>query len=496
MAMQGVAIEFRSVWKDISNWKGADWRRIGRAALPVAGAALCGAGALCVRKQRDPPEANVLATHGTFRCVPRSSLVQESLPTATSIDGALKDAGADLVTLRRTARRLRGPIERDLMVSELQLRQEAGLQRASVYQALVKKWEAAGYFSEPVERTRPRPKFIGVDPVTQVDETYGRDIGCEVPLCLLGEKAAPAKNEETGPQTLSPEDWSAAAASLERHGAVVIRNLLPLQQVGALRQRLHLHSSALDVARSQGKLAPEAVPVREFDDGPLQEEDEQLEPRMSTPGRRHYYIRGRPLEEAVKIAQAGAMPLVCELLDRQRQAAGLPEDCKPYVSEVQLMISDPCAIDQFWHVDNAAPGVTLVVPLTAIPEDMGVTFLLAGSHHLFEEGSRMSCLGACIGSLLSGNSIPAVTMAPGDAFLYDSRLLHRTAANRRYERTSAVLVFRYDYQRPPGMGLVAAQGWSWAGNFLAALHRVYGALPGPVKESASTDSFQAKSALQ
>ena len=42
----------------------------------------------------------------------------------------------------------------------------------------------------------------------------------------------------------------------------------------------------------------------------------------------------------------------------------------------------------------------------------------------------------------------------GDAFLYDSRLLHRSAANRRYDRTAAVLVFRYDFERPPGMGCV------------------------------------------
>eukprot|EP00435_Cladocopium_sp_Y103_P075387 s7_g57.t1 len=38
---------------------------------------------------------------------------------------------------------------------------------------------------------------------------------------------------------------------------------------------------------------------------------------------------------------------------------------------------------RFWHVDNAASGVTLIVPLTPVPEDMGATLLLPGSHQLF-----------------------------------------------------------------------------------------------------------------
>lgn len=98
-------------------------------------------------------------------------------------------------------------------------------------------------------------------------------------------------------------------------------------------------------------------------------------------------------------AQKGALPLVWEHLSRQRAAAGRQD--WPYVSEVQLMVSEPCATDQsgllskgprvsrvrFWHVDNASSGLTLVVPLTAVPEDMGATLLLPGSHGLFSQAS-------------------------------------------------------------------------------------------------------------
>lgn len=34
--------------------------------------------------------------------------------------------------------------------------------------------------------------------------------------------------------------------------------------------------------------------------------------------------------------------------------------------QVQLLVTDPCAIDQFWHVDNTAPGLTLFIPLTQV----------------------------------------------------------------------------------------------------------------------------------
>eukprot|EP00435_Cladocopium_sp_Y103_P000559 s7171_g1.t1 len=50
--------------------------------------------------------------------------------------------------------------------------------------------------------------------------------------------------------------------------------------------------------------------------------------------------------EAVASAQAGALPLVWEHLCRQQVARRDMEAMRPYISEVQLMVSDPCAADQ------------------------------------------------------------------------------------------------------------------------------------------------------
>eukprot|EP00439_Symbiodinium_sp_Y106_P073893 s3505_g14.t1 len=474
--MEGVTLEFRKAWHDLSKMK-IDWQSLGRRSLPFVAASALSTGALILWKQQVPPKADLLAASCTFRCA------ADTLP---GVAERLRSAGAEaaeVAALRLAARRLRGPIERDLMRCQLEERKLHQIQDVrALYARLVEEWRQAGFFREPLEAKRPRAANSGIDLVTQIDESYGRDIGSEVPLCLLAETEKVDADPASVPRLLPPEEWSAAADALERHGVAVLRGMLTLKEVGELRERVHLHSSAMDIARS--RCPPEAVPVREFNHEALQAEDEELEPFMSAPGRQHYYLRGRIFEQAVRAAQRAAIPLVWEVLCRQHTAAGFLQTTKPYVSEVQLMTSDPCATDQFWHMDNTAPGLTLVVPLTAVPEDMGATLVLPGSHRLFgQELGLFAKTRAFMSSLLLANSRPAVTLDPGDAFLYDSRLLHRTAANRRYDRMAAVLVFRYDYERPPGIGLLGSQLFSWCGNCLSGFHRFYCRLPGPLDSS-------------
>eukprot|EP00438_Fugacium_kawagutii_P015617 Skav212788 [mRNA] locus=scaffold159:415969:421050:- [translate_table: standard] len=464
--MELIFYELRQTARDVLSLN-TDWRRIPRRAAPFAAAATLGAGALWARKRQVPPESNFLGACDF------SKQLQEKLKS-------------DFAALQRAARRFRGPIERDLM----QAHSKDGAM--STMNQLIEQWKEAGFLSEPLKFKRPREANPGIDLITQVDESYGRDIGSEVPLCMI--------EANNPPRTVSSEDWATAADALEKHGAVILQNMISLEQLGQLRERLYLQSSMVDLIRWKG--SPHAAPLREFSAEPLQAEDEDLEPHISTQGRQHFYLRGRIFEEAVAHAQAGAMPLVWEHLCRQQAASPAMGSMKPYVSEVQLMLSDPCAEDQFWHVDNAASGLTLMVPLTALSEDMGAALLLPGSHRLFGPEGFGRRVRGFLASLLSTERPPAVTLAAGDALLYDARralvvvkiktkscqnrhqtmwLLHRLAANRRYDRMGAVLVFRYDFERPPGMGLVAAQIWSWTGNLLSGFHRFYGMLPGPTK---------------
>lgn len=200
-----------------------------------------------------------------------------------------------------------------------------------------------------------------------------------------------------------------------------------------------------------------------------------MEPVSSTLGRKHIYLRERALEEAVSFVQAGVMPLVWEHLIRAPAAAA---GKKAYVSEVQLLVTDPCAADQYWHIDNRSHGLTLVVPLTTVPANLGASLFIPGSHHLFQtDQGRVTRWKSFLSSVL-GSDGPLVTpMLAGDALLYDSRCIHRGTVNRRYDRSSVALVFRYDYERPPGLGMFMAQFLSWSGNTLSVLHRFYSLLP-------------------
>lgn len=459
---QGVVLEFYSAVHDIRG-RSTNWQRLAVRSLPLAAAAAVGTGALCIRKRQDPPTKDFLGRHASFRC--------QGLQNNNEVEHSLEQLQVDVPALRRAARRMCGPIERDLMTAERAATTE-GVARASAYSRLVEKWRAAGCLSEPLERDTRRLWKIGVDSVSLVDDSYGRDVGCEVPLCLLREKG----DDEL--QSLGPEEWAGAANALETHGVALLHTLVPLSQVSALRNRLNVVASALDTSRA-GNTSQTLVPIREYDCSPLLEEDPELMFVTSTSGRRHFSLRGRLLEDVVRQVQAGAMPLVWEHLDRVAAASSLPPRRRPYVSEVQLIISDPCAEDQFWHVDNTAPGLTLFVPLTDVPVEMGPTLFLPGSHHLFQqELGRFTRVRSFLASTLASDGVAVGAMGPGDALVYDSRIVHRGAANRKYNRTRVALIFRYDFERPPGMGPVGTQIMSWAGNALSCFQSFYATLPG------------------
>jgi len=478
-------------------------RRWGVRTLPVVAATTGGMGLLWSRKRGHPPDADFLGHRARFNCFARSALEgQGLLPSGAVVRQALVDVGADIESLRRTAKRLRGPVERDIAAAEcLLLPSDAApaspkepddrdttpshraacalgpiadavvggeVGRRQLYRSLVEKWRAAGYLDEPVERRKAAAEDLGLNFVTQEDESYGRDVGCEAPLFWLADDC------EVG-NGLSAADWAAAADALDKHGVVLLRTFLPLSHVAQLRERLGIHASVLQRSK---KSAVGTGPVREYNAAPLEEGEPDLEPVVSSVGRRHFYLRGRALEEAIRHVQAGAMPLVWEHLSH---ASGATLGRVPYISEVQMIVTDPNASDQFWHIDNCSQGLTLFVPLTPVSEDIGPTLFLPGSHHLFEgERTYGQRFRSCSSSLLESDGITAGVMSAGDALLYDSRILHRCGANRLYDRTRIALYFRYDFDRPPGFGITGTLLVTWCGRLLACFQRFYGALPSGV----------------
>ncbi|CDJ36535.1 LOW QUALITY PROTEIN: uncharacterized protein EMH_0089590 [Eimeria mitis] len=101
-----------------------------------------------------------------------------------------------------------------------------------------------------------------------------------------------------------------------------------------------------------------------------------------------------------------------------------------FVSEMQTVNADALALPQSWHRDNSHRGLTVVLPLVPINSGNGPTELLPGSHLLSgEEGNSwlqwLRSLPAFLKAAVEGGSTVKAEIEPGDALVYDSRLLHR-----------------------------------------------------------------------
>jgi ectoine hydroxylase-related dioxygenase (phytanoyl-CoA dioxygenase family) len=303
------------------------------------------------------------------------------------------------------------------------------------------------------------------------------------PKGVRGNRGGQPKEERL--VTLKSEDWTEAVEALHKHGIVVLRGLLSPEQVQDLRSQLGVQGSALDRYGSRSsKDVHSLLPIREFSAETLIEKDPEIEPVTSTAGRQHFYLRGGPVEKVVKHVQAGAMPLVWEHL-----ASAMPmEEQHPWISELQMLVTEPCAVDQFWHMDNASPGLTLYVPLTDVPENLGPMLFLPGSHHLLTSDGLATRVQRFLGSFLSSNGLVVGKLAAGDALIHNSAIFHRGSRNRCYDRSCVALVFRYDFERPPGIGAFTAQLVSFLGSALAGMQRCYGAIPGPAEASGKVDA--------
>ena len=126
-----------------------------------------------------------------------------------------------------------------------------------------------------------------------------------------------------------------------------------------------------------------------------------------------------------------------------------------HLSEIQLLVTKPGCSSQFFHVDNAARGVTVIVALTDVDHEIGPTRLLTGSHMLWTlEGEFIGL--AEIWRQFSQSSIAVVdaVLAPGSAVVFDSRTIHRGLQNES-SRTRTMLVLRWDLDErpPPGVGM-------------------------------------------
>ncbi|CAK0892576.1 unnamed protein product, partial [Prorocentrum cordatum] len=336
----------------------------------------------------------------------------------------------------------------------------SGAVGAAEVSAAVARWRAAGVFAA-------RPPAAALAPESR--RTYGVDVGCAAPA-YLGRPA--------GDPRLEGPELERALGSLRRHGLALVAGAVDAEALRALRRRLRIPTGTgplgcptevrtADVAAAAVGAAP------------------PLEP---TSGRRHFLLRGTALAEAeILPLLAPLMPLAyrflaecrpdalpgCLMTGSASEPAAAAAAPRLYLSECQLLVSDPGAAPQMWHRDNQRPGLTVILPLTTVDAEVGPTQLLPGTH--------AGAWAAASALLESGGAACAAPLEAGQALVYDARVLHRGLGSSSYGHCRVVVVMRLDYvdTPPPGATIAQTALGRVEGGLLQALGALYSALPVP-----------------
>jgi len=426
------------------------------AARGTGGVVVAGVAGLWAAKAASPPEPPECWWQA--RRQPAESGSAAAVTEAGTLQ-ALADAGVRIDELQAAACASWNGVELAVEAAAA-----AGL---DVLRASVARWRAIGTLA-------PQPRRPAV-PETR--RTYGTDVGSTAPVYLGRASELP---------WLGGRNLNAALETLRADGVAVVGEVVPKVQLLQLRRRLR-------VLGGGGPLAcPPEVPTGDILAAALGASP-PLEPTI---GRRHFLLRGTALaEEDLGPLLAPLMPLAYRYFAEQRpevppgsllvaappalaEAADAPRP-RLFLSECQLLVSDPGAVAQMWHRDNRKPGLSVLLPFTDVDAEVGATELLPGSHHLVAEPS--SATAALQALQASGGALAAAPLAAGDALVFDARVLHRGLGNSSYGRCRVVLVLRIDCDDspPPGCTVLQTCFGRVLGHACGAVGMLYGALPVP-----------------
>ncbi|CDR94250.1 hypothetical protein BBBOND_0105590 [Babesia bigemina] len=199
-------------------------------------------------------------------------------------------------------------------------------------------------------------------------------------------------------------------------GVAVLRNAVDKQDVWAIRRMLHLNGS---MARES------AYKIVEYDPNVLV--------LKHTRGRIHCLLQGTSFDRQLVALQQFWMPIIYYTLGRHF-----------YVSNINLISSDPMSYVEPWHRKNRHFGICILLSLDDINEKTGRMQFLPGTHRSGSEINPYS----------TGKA--AVDLNIGDVLIFDSRLLHRnTSEFNDSARCQSCLLYTYDYTStpPPGQGV-------------------------------------------
>mmetsp|Transcript_112984 Transcript_112984/g.319587 ORF Transcript_112984/g.319587 Transcript_112984/m.319587 type:complete len:494 (-) Transcript_112984:32-1513(-) len=423
---------------------GAAWTTVPQAAAGgLASAIAATAAALWAAKAIDPPEdgdAAAWCRRRTFGAGPDSG----AAAAENAVLEALASHGLSAQEFGASARASWNGVELCAETAAARASTDGGC--PSDLATAVEGWREAGMLEAKGGRA--------LEPETR--RTYGVDVGSAAPLYIGRPADAPR---------LTDDALAGVLKALRVDGAAIVSGAARANDLRRLRQ----------LFRVLGGGGPFACPQEVSTADVLAAASGAAAPLQPTVGRRHFLIRGtRIAEEDVAPLLSSLMPVVYRYFSEWRPDAPpgsvlvapskgqLRPKIRPprmFLSECQLLVSDPGAVAQMWHRDNRRPGLTVLLPLTDVDDEVGPTHLLPGSHRLGTGGGGgFAALVSALGALRRGpGAIAAAPLRAGDALIYDARLLHRGLGNSSYGRCRVVVVMRLDFDDSPPPGATIAQ---------------------------------------
>jgi ectoine hydroxylase-related dioxygenase (phytanoyl-CoA dioxygenase family) len=143
----------------------------------------------------------------------------------------------------------------------------------------------------------------------------------------------------------------------------------------------------------------------------------------------------------------------------------LQEKPDTFLSELQMLVSLPNSVNQFWHRDNTSPGISFTIPLHDTTLELGPTQIITSTHKSNAPDS---------------SKVITASLQAGEVLAYDARLLHRGTKNNSNDVTRMAMAFRYDLTKtpPPGTTVIGTTITRVNGRAKYVLCRVRDALTG------------------
>jgi len=319
--------------------------------------------------------------------------------------------------------------------------------------ACVQHWRDRGYLEHATQR---RIKFGR----RLTSDAQGVNIETQVPPHLIADPSVPSCT----PASWAKDTRDRAVDALRRWGCVLVHNAITDDDIHYLREELGLGNG---LAKKKGG------EVTRW----LLAQDPNIQFGRYTIGRCHQLLRGSPRVEPFGVSVHAAVAPLVHAYFAEAEAEG----ASAYLSEAQLIVADPFAAMQFWHLDNTlGPCLTVIVPLNDMGKDRGEQQILAGTHALHDSSQPvLQRIQHCLKCLFQLHG-PSSTSEPtpwkaGDAFVLDGRLLHRGADHFGWGAPTAVLLLRYDLDGRPFPG--CTKTWllftTKIGNWLERMLRLY-----------------------